>query len=216
MQQGNRSICFLSSLLLTLIFLSALLDLMPGTTAEEFQLNIFPSSEQAAYFEDSGIKNPRTRECPVEALAAFHYMLNAEGKEIFGQVCGRNIDEGEDVEPENCSTPGRTDNCCITVDRDTGQGETQGSGVIYRDSFPPYFPGTCSPTRSGTTLAYVISGTTAFRTSCFRRLEAARYSLRGCFSTICIRNLNLLSTTLKMFGDSSSTRCATAYSAICS
>ncbi len=107
------------------------------TTPGEFRLDIFPADDQAAYYQSSGIKDPRAGECPVEAVAAFHYVLNDAGKEIFGQVCGRDIVEGADV--AGCTTPGRTDSCCITVDRQATGGQTQGSGVIYRDTFPPYF-----------------------------------------------------------------------------
>ncbi len=108
------------------------------TTPEEFRLDI-SDDNQAAYFQSSGIKNPRVGECPVEALAGFHYVRNDQNKEIFGQVCGRfpTIKEGEDV--SRCPTPKRTDFCCWTVNRQATGGQTQGSGVIYRDTFPPYF-----------------------------------------------------------------------------
>lgn len=106
------------------------------TTRGEYRLDIITGGNQAAYFQSSGIKDPVAGECPVEALAAFHYALNSEGRESFGRVCGRDIAEGDDV--SDCATPGRTDGCCITVDRVTKEG-TKGSGVIHRDSFPPYF-----------------------------------------------------------------------------
>jgi hypothetical protein len=92
---------------------------------------------QAEYFQRSGIKDSAALECPVEALTAFRYAHNAGDEEIRGRTCGRSITEGADV--TGCVTPGRTDTCCITVVRDIDGMRTQGSGVIYRDVFPPYF-----------------------------------------------------------------------------
>ena len=91
---------------------------------------------QAEYFQRSGIKDPAALECPVEAVTAFHYALNSDGREQFGRTCGRVISEGADV--GDCVTPDRSDTCCITVSRLVGETRTQGSGVVYRDIFAPY------------------------------------------------------------------------------
>jgi hypothetical protein len=107
------------------------------TAPGEYRINIFPSEVQGAFFQSSGIKPATAEECPAEALAAFHYVRDSEGKEIFGNTCGRDIVEGPAA--ARCVTPGRTDSCCITVNRQIVPSGTQGSGVIYRDIFPPYF-----------------------------------------------------------------------------
>jgi len=47
----------------------------------------------------------------------------------FGRVAGRNILECDDF-PSNCSNPGRTDRCCITVK------PRASAGVIHKDVYP--------------------------------------------------------------------------------
>lgn len=100
------------------------------TTPAEYRLNL---ARQGRYFQDSGLKEASTRECPVVTLAAFRYALNARGNEQYGQASGRELREGRRA--DGCTTPrGRTDRCCALVDRTGGTG----SGVIYRDFFPHY------------------------------------------------------------------------------
>jgi hypothetical protein len=60
--------------------------------------------------------------CQLLALGAFKL-------ERFGRVAGRNIRQCDDF-PSDCATPGRTDRCCITIQRDSS------SGVIYRNAYP--------------------------------------------------------------------------------
>ena len=106
----------------------------------EYIFTIDPSDIQAEYFQLTGIKDPKVGECPVEALTVFHYAPDSNNKESFGNTCGRTILEGPDA--AGCMTPpGRTDLCCNTVNRQSplDPRQTQGSGVVYRDIFPPYF-----------------------------------------------------------------------------
>lgn len=73
----------------------------------------------------SDYNRPPGINCELVALAAFKL-------DILGRVAGRDIFECDDF-PDNCETPGRTDRCCNTIDRN------RSSGVIYRDAYPTDF-----------------------------------------------------------------------------
>ncbi len=67
-------------------------------------------------------------ECEIQALAVF--AISDGGR---GQASGRDIDQGPGATP--CSgQPGRNDDCCVTVSSLAG---IEGSGVVYREAFPP-------------------------------------------------------------------------------
>lgn len=67
-------------------------------------------------------ERPAGVNCELLALAAFKL-------ERLGRVAARDIDECEAF-PEDCSQQGRTDRCCMQIER------RRSSGVIYRDSYP--------------------------------------------------------------------------------
>jgi hypothetical protein len=105
--------------------------------SSEYHLVVLPQVEQEIFFANRGIKPAAEPEEPVRSVAAFHYGLDSQGVEkLYGQVAGRGISEGSDSTP--CATAGRTDSCCSLVNRGDEK-QPLGSGVIYRDIYPPYF-----------------------------------------------------------------------------
>jgi hypothetical protein len=79
---------------------------------------IFDRNTLGQYLIDSGLRKSGADQCTLLALGAFDLVQG------LGQTSGRNIAEGGAGSP--CATsPGRNDNCCVTVDTTTG------SGVIY-------------------------------------------------------------------------------------
>lgn len=75
-------------------------------------------------------------DCTVLALATF-----AVPVADLGLTFGRVIDEGPDA--AGCATPGRTDSCCITVDR------AAGSGLVYQEKWPQTILGYVLPHEIG-------------------------------------------------------------------
>lgn len=88
-------------------------------TEDEYDFN---TSGLEALLARPEFNRPAGVNCSLIALAAFKL-------ERFGRVGARNIRQCEDF-PADCNNPGRTDRCCITINR------RQSSGVIYRDVYP--------------------------------------------------------------------------------
>ena len=82
----------------------------------------FNSNEIESLLARPDYNRPPGINCSLVALGAFKL-------DLFGRVGGRDILECEDF-PDGCQTPGRTDECCNTINR------RQSSGVIYRDVYP--------------------------------------------------------------------------------
>lgn len=95
------------------------------STKEEWN---FDRKDLGPYLDRKALRTPDSSQCNMLALAAFRL------KAGLGQTSGRAISEGS--ESEGCTTPGRDDGCCVTVDRDKQAG---GAGVIYFDEWPSQF-----------------------------------------------------------------------------
>ncbi|NOH02901.1 MAG: hypothetical protein HND47_13540 [Chloroflexi bacterium] len=108
----------------------------PAHEIKEKDEYLFALGSQDRYVRDKGLRTGNSvEECRILALGAFHYQLK-NGKEGFGQVGGRSISEGPDIDP--CDTPDRTDSCCITVAKKDDNGNPAGSSVIHRDVWPSH------------------------------------------------------------------------------
>lgn len=83
------------------------------------------------FLVDKGYRTGDPREeCEVLAFAAF--AIEDGGR---GQAAGRDIEQGADATPCE-SQPDRNDNCCVRV---SSAPRVEGSGVVYREAWPPVF-----------------------------------------------------------------------------
>lgn len=93
-------------------------------TKNEYDFGDLYQDELESLLDQPEYDRPPGINCNLLALAGFEF-------DNFGRAAARDIRECEDF-PDNCPTPGRTDECCNTIDRG------RSSGVIYRDVYPTY------------------------------------------------------------------------------
>jgi hypothetical protein len=119
----------------------------------DFEMSFGNEPEVGVWAADRGLRDGSLGDdCSILALGTFHTSPGA-----FGQTLGRDIDE--DVDEATCFDPAdlaqatssdrkRTDRCCNEILR-TFLGSTVGSGVIYRDVYPPIVFGYVLPHEIG-------------------------------------------------------------------
>ena len=141
------------------------------TTEEEYN---FMTPTLGQYLLDKELRTGSAEEnCHLVALGAFR-LFTSEDNTDLGRTSGRNISEGDKV--QDCVTPGRDDDCCITLNLETG------SGVIYRDQGYDYFTRYVLPHEIGHYLGLCHFGHDGFQHIMWRPGVGLSYLDWGLFS----------------------------------